>query len=108
MNELQTWLSRAMEALWLLTVFLIPLASFDYGYAQSETVIAYLEVPEVALLRTSVGLIDLAEAHIYFFPAEQGLEHDGCRFRRGPLNVSSPNAGDEAQPLIEAGMLPSL
>ena len=40
-----------MEFLWLLTVFLVPLAFFDRDYAKSETIIAYVEVPKVALLR---------------------------------------------------------
>jgi len=41
----------------LLTVFLVPLAFFDRDYARSETTIAYVEVPKVALLRTLVGLM---------------------------------------------------
>ncbi len=46
-----------MEFLWLLTVFLVPLAFFDRDYAKSETIIAYVEVPKVALLRTLVGMM---------------------------------------------------
>ena len=56
-SELRIWLNRAMEFLWLLTVFLEPLAFFDRDYAKSETIIAYVEVPEVALLRTLVGMM---------------------------------------------------
>ena len=56
-SELKTWLNRAMEFLWLLTVFLVPLAFFDRDYAKSETIIAYVEVPKIALLRTLVGLM---------------------------------------------------
>jgi hypothetical protein len=56
-TELQSWLNRAIEALWLLTVFLVPLAFFGQDYAKSETIIAYVEVPKVALLRTLVGLM---------------------------------------------------
>ena len=68
-GELRIWLNRAMEFLWLLTVFLVPLAFFDRNYAKSETIIAYVEVPKVALLRTLVGmmavlwLIDWAARH---------------------------------------------
>ena len=46
-----------MEALWLLTVFLVPLAFMDRDYAKSETIISYVEVPKVVLLRTSMGLM---------------------------------------------------
>jgi len=56
-SELRIWLNRAMEFLWLLTVFLVPLAFFDRDYAKSETIIAYVEVPKVALLRTLVGMM---------------------------------------------------
>ena len=38
-------------------MFLVPLAFFDRDYAKSETIIAYVEVPKVALLRTLVGLM---------------------------------------------------
>ena len=56
-SEAQVWLNRAMEILWLLVVFLVPLAFLDPDYVQSEAVIAYLEVPNVALLRTLIGLM---------------------------------------------------
>ena len=56
-TQLRFWLNRAIEALWLITVFLVPLAFLDPGYAMSETIIAYVEVPKVALLRTLVGLM---------------------------------------------------
>ena len=46
-----------MEFLWLLTVFLVPLAFFDRDYAKSETIIAFVEVPKIALLRTLVGMM---------------------------------------------------
>jgi len=54
---LALWINRGLEALWLLTVILVPLAFLDRGYAVSEAVIAYVEVPKVALLRTLVGLM---------------------------------------------------
>jgi hypothetical protein len=54
-SELQLWINRAIESLLLLTVFLVPLAFFDRDYAKSETIIAYVEVPKVALQRTLVG-----------------------------------------------------
>ena len=56
-SELRIWLNRSMEFLWLLTVFLVPLAFFNRDYAKSETIIAYVEVPKVALLRTLVGMM---------------------------------------------------
>ena len=46
-----------MEALWLLAVVLVPIAFLDRDYIYSEAVIAYLEVPKVALLRTLVALM---------------------------------------------------
>ena len=33
------------------------LGIFDHDYAKSETIISYVEVPKVALLRTLVGLM---------------------------------------------------
>ena len=38
-------------------MFLLPLAFFGQDYAQSEAVIAYVEVPKVAVLRTLAGLM---------------------------------------------------
>ena len=38
-------------------MFLLPLTFFGQDYAQSEAVIAYVEVPQVALLRTLAGLM---------------------------------------------------
>ena len=46
-----------MELLWLLIVVLVPLAFLDRQYSVSETVIAYVEVPKIALLRTLTGLM---------------------------------------------------
>ena len=54
-----SWINRALEALWLLLVVLVPLAFIHRDYAFSEAVIAYVEVPKVALLRTLVGLMTL-------------------------------------------------
>ena len=50
-------LNRGIEGLWLLTVVLVPIAFLDRDIIYSEAVIAYLEVPKVALLRTLVGLM---------------------------------------------------
>ena len=36
-SEPRIWLNRAIEALWLLTVFLVPLAFFDRDYAKSDS-----------------------------------------------------------------------
>lgn len=51
------WLNRGMESLWLLAVLLAPLIFFNHDYAISEAIIAYVEVPKVALLRTLAGLM---------------------------------------------------
>lgn len=51
------WINRSLEALWLLSVLLVPLAFFGPDYVLSEAIIAYVEVPKIALLRTLVGLI---------------------------------------------------
>ena len=48
-----------MEILWLLTVFLVPLAFLDKQYVISEAEIANVEVPKVALLRLLAGLMAL-------------------------------------------------
>ena len=53
------WVSRGLEVLWLLTVFLVPLAFLDKEYVISEAAIAYVEIPKVALLRTLAGLMAL-------------------------------------------------
>ena len=49
------WLGRGMEALWLLTVLLVPLVFLDRDYAKSEAIIGYVEVPKIALLRLLAG-----------------------------------------------------
>ena len=54
---LYRWHDRGMEALWLLAVFLVPLAFLDPDYAKSEAIIGYLEVPKIALLRLLTGMM---------------------------------------------------
>lgn len=56
-DTLVPWINRSLEALWLLTVVLVPLAFLDRDYLVSEAVIAYVEVPKVALLRTLASLM---------------------------------------------------
>ena len=56
-SQSQAWINRAIELLWLVAVLLLPLAFFGQDYAQSEAVIAYVEVPKVAVLRTLAGLM---------------------------------------------------
>ena len=51
------WTNRSLETLWLLTVVLVPIVFFRPENFLSEAVIAYLEVPKIALLRTLVGLM---------------------------------------------------
>ena len=46
-----------MEALWLVTVVLVPVAFLDPDYVFSEAVIAFVEIPKIAILRTLVGLM---------------------------------------------------
>jgi tetratricopeptide (TPR) repeat protein len=46
-----------MELLWLLVVVLVPIIFLDRQYSISEAIIAYVEVPKVAMLRTLAGLI---------------------------------------------------
>jgi hypothetical protein len=48
-----------MEALWLLTVVLVPLAFLDKEYIYSEAEIAFIELPKIAILRTLVGLMTI-------------------------------------------------
>lgn len=57
LSMFSVWISRGLETLWLLTVVLVPLAFLDRDYALSEAIIAYVEVPKVALLRTLAGLM---------------------------------------------------
>jgi hypothetical protein len=51
------WINRFLETVWLLTVVLVPIVFFRPENFLSEAVIAYLEVPKIALLRTLVGLM---------------------------------------------------
>ena len=56
-SMLLAWINRALEFLWLAAVVLVPLAFLDREYVVSEAVIAYVEVPKVAILRTVAGLV---------------------------------------------------
>ena len=58
-ETLLRWITRSIEFLWLSAVILVPLAFLDRQYVVSEAVIAYVEVPKVALLRTLAGLISI-------------------------------------------------
>jgi len=51
------WINRLLEVLWLLTVVLVPLAFLDRDYILSEAVVAFAEVPKIALLRTTVAFM---------------------------------------------------
>ena len=51
------WINRALESLWLLTAILVPLAFLDREFIVSEAIVAYVEVPKIALLRTLVALM---------------------------------------------------
>ncbi len=54
---LLAWINRIQEGLWLITLFLVPLAFLSPTYVLSEAVIAYVEVPQIALLHTLVGIM---------------------------------------------------
>jgi len=56
-TSLAIGINRALEALWLLTVVLVPLAFIDPDFFRSEAVISFVEVPKIALLRTLVALM---------------------------------------------------
>ncbi len=56
---LLAWINRIQEGLWLLTLFLVPLAFLSPNYILSEAVIAYVEVPKIAVLRTLVGIMTI-------------------------------------------------
>ena len=45
--------------MWLLTLILVPLAFLSPTYVLSEAVIAYVEVPKIAVLRTLVGMMTI-------------------------------------------------
>lgn len=55
--QLLPLIGRALESLWLLSVFLVPLTFLGQEYVVSEAQIAYAEVPKVALLRALAGVI---------------------------------------------------
>ena len=50
-------INRGLELFWLIAVFLVPLAFLDRDSISSEAVIAYVEVPKIALLRILAGLM---------------------------------------------------
>ena len=52
-----TWINRSLEALWLLTIVLVPLAYLDRDFIRSEAVISYVEVPKLALLRLFAAIM---------------------------------------------------
>ena len=56
-QRISGWPGWGMEGLWLLTVVLVPVAFLGRDQIYSETVIAYFEVPKIALLRTLTGLM---------------------------------------------------
>ncbi len=50
-------MDRAMELLWLLAAFLVPLIFVSPGYMVSEASIGFVEIPKITLLRTVVALM---------------------------------------------------
>ena len=71
-----------MESLWLLAVFLVPLAFLDRDSVRSEAVIGYVEVPKVALMRTLVALMTV------FWLIEWGTQ-SRVAFRRFSIGAHS-------------------
>ncbi|PKB84372.1 MAG: hypothetical protein BZY88_00080 [SAR202 cluster bacterium Io17-Chloro-G9] len=51
------WVRRAQEAVWLLLVFVVPLAFLSRSDILSSPVIVFIEVPKIAILRTLAGLL---------------------------------------------------
>lgn len=72
------YLNWAIEGIWLLAVLLIPLAFLPKGYAVSEAVIAFVEVPKIALLKA------LAGTGIILWLVEWGLVKKPDRWIVGP------------------------
>lgn len=56
-EPMTAWLNRGLEALWLLAVVLVPIVYLDRDVVSSEAVIAYVELPKVALLRVLVAVM---------------------------------------------------
>ena len=56
-GNLATYVGRALEATWLLTVALVPLIFVPTDFMLSEAVNAYVEVPKTTALRALAGVI---------------------------------------------------
>ncbi|MFQ6026143.1 MAG: hypothetical protein ACE5Q6_01360 [Dehalococcoidia bacterium] len=56
-SALSLWIDRSIEALWLIAIVAVPLLFLDRDLIWSEAIIAYFEVPKIALLRTLAALI---------------------------------------------------
>ena len=69
-NRLTTspWTSHALEVVWLLAVFLVPLAFLDRDYLISETELAFVDLPKIALFRTLAALITVFWLMEWVFP----------------------------------------
>lgn len=51
------WIHRGLEALWLLTIILVPLAFLGRNFGEWSSIIGSFELPKIAILRTLVGLM---------------------------------------------------
>ncbi len=51
------WTSHALEVLWLMALFLVPLAFLGRDYLISESELAFVDLPKIALFRTLAALI---------------------------------------------------
>lgn len=56
-ENLLLWIRRCLEALWLLTIIMVPLAFFGRDSLVSESELAYVDLPKTGLLRVLVGLM---------------------------------------------------
>ncbi len=70
LEEARALAGRAMEGVWLLTVFLVPLA-----FAPPQWLLAYIQLPKVVLLRSLVGLLAVLWAfHWAMAPSRAGRQ----------------------------------
>ncbi|MQF66935.1 tetratricopeptide repeat protein [SAR202 cluster bacterium AD-802-F09_MRT_200m] len=58
-TKLDLWVIRAMEILWIMSVFLVPLVFLGREFVISEAVIGYVELPKITLLRILTGLLSI-------------------------------------------------
>ena len=55
--DLVSWIQRAIEVLWLLTVVLVPLAFLGPNLGEGSSILGSFELPKIVILRGLVGLM---------------------------------------------------